>query len=256
MTKINITNENITEMKNILNKRVFQTEIEVGLSELTITDILKMTTVHFMNINRSTNKSSSTSKFIIHLDEYEDREVVLYITDSYSTIGIRDLSINAAVSKPAPEEGYFEGEDLSVNFNIDPIDGAEMLIIDEFDYYINNLLEIIDTYLVLTETHEESEFKDSVFNAILTESTKFIAMRNIDNTYNVREIKDSYFFKGVNLYIKFEKYDNNQTTTIGLISNEVEVIKEIKGTLTSRIIRNEIRDLYKTFLDEGGKFNE
>ena len=53
MTKMNLTQDDINEMEGFFAQRVFQPIVEImDICEITSVDILKMITLHLININR------------------------------------------------------------------------------------------------------------------------------------------------------------------------------------------------------------
>ena len=252
MTKMNLTQDDINEMEGFFAQRVFQPIVEImDICEITSVDILKMITLHLININRSANKTSSCSKFKVSPKD-TNRYVIISVSDVPSTLKTRNLVIKAYVSKPAPAEGFFDVEDLMIEFGIDPVLGLE----DQW-YDLDCLDEFCDTiqlYLQMTETRETEELRNRLYNFIMSENTKFIAMKNIDPQYNNRTAEAT--FSGVRVVLELTKYaDEDQHTQLRLFSGALCAEGTIIGRLDSSTIRKHVRTILNKFIEDGGNIN-
>ena len=91
----------------------------------------------------------------------------------------------------------------------------------------------------------------------MSENSKFIAMRNIDPGYTTRIINDQYYFMGVEIDIRFEKYEGaDQRSFIMFKKEELEIMEDHVGSLNGSAIRSVVRELCEKFKNEGGTLNE
>ena len=250
MTKMNLTQDDIDEMEGFFAQRVFQAQADVELTAIEGYHILKMIAIHIMNINRSANKQASCSKFKVNFKD-TDRYVIINVRDVQNAMKTRDLILEAFVSKPG-ENGFFDGGDLTARFGIEHINGVEGLW-----YELESIHEFCDTiqaYLELTETRESEELRNRLFNFIMSENTKFIAMKNIDPQYNNRTAEA--VFSGVRVKLELTKYaDEDQHTQLRLFSGALCAEGTIVGKLDSATIRKHVRNTLNKYINDGGTIN-
>lgn len=250
MTKMNLTQDDIDEMEGFFAQRVFQAQVDIGLITIEDYHILKMIAIHVMNVNRSGNKMASCSKFKVNFKD-TDRYVIINVRDVPNTMKTRDLILEAFVSKPG-EKGFFDGGDLVARFSIDPIYGIESAW-----YELESIHEFCDTiqaYLELTETRESEELRNRLFNFIMSENTKFIAMKNIDPQYNNRTAEA--VFSGVRVELELTKYaDEDQHTQLRLFGGALCAEGSIVGRLDSATIRKHVRNTLNKYIEDGGTIN-
>lgn len=250
MTKMNLTPDDIDEMEGFFAQRVFQAQADIELGTIEGYHILKMIAIHIMNINRSANLTGSCSKFCVHFKDTE-RYVIINVRDVPNAMKTRDLLLEAFVSKPG-EKGFFDGGDLTMRFSIDPVNGIESMW-----YELESIHEFCDTiqaYLELTETRESEELRNRLFNFIMSENTKFIAMKNIDPQYNTRTTEAT--FSGVRVVLELTKYaDEDQHTQLRLFDGALCAEGTIVGRLDSATIRKHIRTTLNKFIEDGGNIN-
>lgn len=250
MTKMNLTPDDIDEMEGFFAQRVFQAQADVELNVIEGYHILKMVAIHLMNINRSANKQASCSKFKVNFKD-TDRYVIINVRDIPDAMKTRDLLLEAFVSKPG-EKGFFDGGDLVARFSIDPVFGIESAW-HELES-IHEFCETIQAYLELTETRESEELRRRLYNFIVTENTKFIAMKNIDPHYNTRTAEAVFF--GVKVGLELTKYaDEDQHTQLRLFSGALYVEDTIIGRLDSATIRKHVRTTLNKYIEDGGAIN-
>ena len=251
VTKINLTNETIDEMKDLFTQGVFQPFVEISLKEITVTEMYRLIIIHFMNIIGT--QKSSTTKFKVNIKNSE-RYVSVYIKNIPETINTNAIHLEAYVNKPN-DKGMLDP--INADINMDLIDGIQKLLSDDMELILTTFCNTIQEYLTLNESPEEKEFIDAVYRSIMAENSKFIAMRNIDSSYTTRVVKDRYFFNGVGVNLKFEMYPNGlPVTTLEFNQGSLITSTNVTGRLTLYTIKHLIREVYSDFIKEGGKLNE
>lgn len=250
MTKMNLTQDDIDEMEGFFAQRVFQAQADIELGTIEGYHILKMIAIHIMNINRSANRQASCSKFKVNFKD-TDRYVIVNVRDVPNAMKTRDLLLEAFVSKPN-EKGFFDGGDLVARFSIDPVMGIESAWYELES--IHEFCNTIQAYLELTETRESEELRNRLFNFIMSENTKFIAMKNIDPQYNTRTAEA--VFSGVRVVLELTKYaDEDQHTQLRLFDGALCAEGTIVGRLDSATIRKHVRTTLNKFIEDGGTIN-
>lgn len=266
MTKIEVTDEETKrDIKNFMKYNVFQPVFNIVVNNnLTEADFMKMVIIHMMNGNRSsrlvpkyenpklttitnsTDNNKSTTKFVVKYD-HVNRFINIYISDHKSAIGTRDIVIKAEVSRP---NGGFFNEDLKCTFSIDSIDGLEGTY-KTIPHILDRLVGLVNMYTTINETQKEYEFKEKVYNVVVSESTKYSAIRNIDNEYNHREHTCSIIPENVAVNLIFD--DRKLTITFTDIIKKVTVSEDyLDDKLTTKTIRSTIELLYQKFIKQGG----
>lgn len=241
-----LSKESQDELRNIFAANVFEPVVLIKKENVVAEDIEEMIIGHFMNVinTNDTDANHTTYEFNVN-----NRKVELYVYDTANINRTRKVTLVARVED---KTGVLTGnEELQATMYIDTVSGVTGMLSDIYstcEYMINTIKQ----YATMEETPEEALFKDRVFRLIMSENSKFIAMKNIDPHYNERNAEA--IFDGIKVELNLARYgDDSPYTKLRIYKGALGVETDIVGKLDISTIRKFVRETTERYLKEGGK---
>lgn len=241
-----LSKESQDELRNVFAANVFEPVVLIKKDTVSAEDIEEMIIGHFMNVIKSNDTDTNHTTYEFNVN---NRKVELYV---YDTVNINRTRKVTLVARVEDKTGVLTGnEELQATMYIDTVGGVAEVLSDIYPtcaYMINTIKQ----YAVMEETPEEALFKDRVFRLIMSENSKFIAMKNIDPHYNERNAEA--IFDGTKVELNLVRYaEEDPHTKLTIMNGALATDGIIVGKPDISTIRKFVRETLEQHLKEGGK---
>lgn len=241
-----LSKESQDELRNVFAANVFEPVVLIKKENISAEDVEEMLIGHFMNVINSNDMDANHTTYEFNVN---NRKVELYVYDTANVNRTRKVTLVARVED---KTGVLTGnEELQATMYIDTVGGVVEMLSDIYPtcaYMINTIKQ----YSTMVETPEEALFKDRVFRLIMSENSKFIAMKNIDPHYNERNAEA--IFDGIDVELNLARYgDDSPYTKLRIYKGDLVTETDIVGKLDISTIRKFVREATEHYLKEGGK---